>query len=108
MEKLSYILKLCDYIINLSKSRTSPFYLPKYVNSNLQNTRQTSPIPSSTPASSLTTPGAIPISSTTTTVANTSQPFNTPTINSINKKSLDQFTVADEAMKKAEQLILYF
>ena len=105
VEKLSYILKLCEYIINLAKSRTSPFYLPKYVNSNLQNTTQTSPIPSSTPASTPTTPGAIPIPSTT--VTNTSQPLNTPTINSINNKSLDQFTVADEAMKKAEQLILY-
>jgi hypothetical protein len=36
----------------------------------------------------------------------TSPPSNN-TANILNNKSIDQFTVADEAMKKAEQLILY-
>lgn len=100
VEKLSYILKLCEYIINLAKSRTSPFYLPKYVNSNFQNML---PIlnPPSSPQSEQhkVTAQASPNQQTS--------PLSNNSANLLNNKSIDQFTVADEAMKKAEQLILY-
>lgn len=99
------MLKLCEYIINLAKSRTSPFYLPKYVNSNFQNMTPLSPVSLAatplSPTSNAPTVGTQIISTQTTSPTSSAPP------NAFNSKTLDQFTVADESMKKAEQLILY-
>lgn len=74
MSKLSYILKLCEHIVDLAKSRTSPFYFQKY-----SNTRHR--------------------------YLNSNSDANIANLNASFKN--DQFIVADETVKKAEQLILY-
>ncbi len=81
MDKLNYILKLCEYIIDLAKSRTSPFS----TQTNLINA----------------TGHQIQIHASTSPPNANSGQMMTHIANN------DRFTAADETMKKAEQLILY-
>ncbi len=81
LDKLNYVLKLCEYIIDLAKSRTSPFSTQTnpIVTANYQTQTSTSP-PTSNNGGQLLLNAA---------------------------GNNDRFTAADETMKKAEQLILY-
>jgi hypothetical protein len=74
VEKLNCILVLCNYLIELAKSRFNPL---------LQNNHNMSNLKSN-------------VSST-----------GGPSSSSSNKSAFDQFTVADVAYKKAEQLVIY-
>ena len=93
VEKLSYILLLCEYLIELAKSRFSPFSFNSGVSSSAINGGGSA---AASPVGNLlfnTNPAAS---------------FSNATGSSLNRtKSFDQFTVADIAFKRAEQLVIY-
>lgn len=104
VEKLNYILKLCEYIIELAKSRSSPFFLAKnYNKGQMLPNHQTAGVPQMAPNSSSNSSASSQTASKPISAAASGGAANPAN----NYAQYDQFHVADETIKKAEQLILY-
>ena len=87
---MNCILVLCQYLIELAKSRFSPFSFNSGVSSSAINSGGASPV------------GNLLFNT------NPAASFSNATGSSLNRtKSFDQFTVADIAFKRAEQLVIY-
>ena len=100
MEKLNCILVLCNYLIELAKSRFNPF---------LQSNNLSSVSAAKASAAAVGTPTTAGASTATTGTTGPTMPAGGTTTGGGTGalKSFDQFIVADVSFKKSEQLVIY-